>query len=91
MKFSVLTIFLLHKSPPYVVIDYDTSNNRWLFRGGFEVTLIQTISKHFNFTYEIINCNSDWGTELPNNSWTGIIGKIANKVYMRNRIVANYS
>jgi hypothetical protein len=63
-----------------VSLGYNYNNNNWFLSGGFEVKLIHTLSKHFNFTYSIINCNSDWGTEWPNKTWTGIVGKIANKV-----------
>jgi len=61
-------------------LDYEINNNRWLVSGGFEGILVQTLSKYFNFTYEIINCNNDWGIQLPNKTWTGIIGKIVSKV-----------
>jgi hypothetical protein len=49
--------------------------------GRYEGKLIQTMCKHFNFTYELIICNNDWGTQMPFKTWTGIIGKIVSEVY----------
>jgi hypothetical protein len=48
--------------------------------GGIEAKILLKMSQYFNFSYKIINCNYDWGILLPNKSWTGIIGKIVNKV-----------
>jgi hypothetical protein len=72
----------LHKSPPDVLLDYNTSDSKWVFSGGFEVELFKAMSDYFNFTYKIINCNSDWGIRLPNETWTGIIGSVASKVIL---------
>jgi hypothetical protein len=66
---------------PYVLLDFDHSNKTHILSGGYEGKLIQTMSKHFNFTYELIICNNDWGTQMPNKTWTGIIGKIVSEVY----------
>jgi hypothetical protein len=38
------------------------------------------MSKYFNFSMKIIECNNDWGIQLPNKTWSGIIGKIVSKV-----------
>ncbi len=62
-------------------LNYESSNRTWDLSGGLEVRLLESLSKHFNFTYRIINCNSDWGVLLENNTWTGIVGKVASKVY----------
>jgi hypothetical protein len=61
-------------------LDYDRKNNNWFFSGGVEAKLMQVMRNYFNFTYKIINCYNDWGIELPNKTWTGIIVKIASKV-----------
>jgi hypothetical protein len=55
-------------------------DNENRLNGGFEVELLNTMSKHFNFTYKMIDCKNDWGIQLPNKSWTGIISKIFSKV-----------
>jgi hypothetical protein len=68
------------KSPTYVFLDYDYNNHKWILSGGYEGKLIQTLSKHFNFTYKIINSYKNWGMLLPNKSWTGITGKLVSKV-----------
>ncbi|CAG2114560.1 unnamed protein product [Medioppia subpectinata] len=45
-----------------------------------EVKLFESLSKHLNFTYRIINCNSDWGVFISKNkTWTGLIGQIVAK------------
>ncbi len=62
-------------------LNNESSDGKWNFSGGLEVRLLESMSKHFNFTYRIINCNSDWGVLLKNNTWTGIVGKVASKVY----------
>ncbi len=61
-------------------LNYESSNRTWSFTGGLEVKLLESLSKHFNFTYRIINCNSDWGVLSANHTWTGIVGKVASKV-----------
>jgi hypothetical protein len=61
-------------------LDYNYSSHSWRLSGGYEAKLIQTLSDYFNFTHKIINCANDWGIQLPNKTWTGIIGKIVSKV-----------
>ena len=61
-------------------MDFENKSKQWYLSGGFDVYLIQCLSIYFNFTYQIINCNNEWGDRLTNNTWTGIIGKIVNKV-----------
>jgi hypothetical protein len=41
---------------------------------------LKSMNKYFNFTYKIIDCNSDWGIRLPDMTWTGIIGNVSTKV-----------
>jgi hypothetical protein len=65
-------------------LDYNTSDSKWVFSGGYEVELFKAMSDYFNFTYKIINCYSDWGIRLPNKTWTGIIGSVASKVILEN-------
>jgi len=59
---------------------YGTDNKTLVLSGGFEVRLFDAMRDYFNFTYQMINCNSDWGVLLPNNTWTGIIGNVHSKV-----------
>jgi hypothetical protein len=66
---------------PFILLDFDLINKTQILSGGYEGKLIQTMSEYFNFTYELINCNKDWGNQMPNKTWTGIIGKIVSKVY----------
>jgi hypothetical protein len=49
-------------------------------KSGLDVRLINELSKYFNFSMKIIECNYDWGIQLPNKTWSGIIGKIVSKV-----------
>ena len=47
---------------------------------GMEIEILKIFSNKLNFTYNTIDCNYDWGVLLPNKSWTGIIGQLAEKV-----------
>lgn len=67
----------------------DNKDNKWHFSGGYEVRLIEELSKFFNFTYDIINCDSDWGKQWSNSTWTGLIGKIASNVTNMHRMIKN--
>lgn len=41
-----------------------------------EVDLLSTVSKGANFTYHFVAPgDGQWGKELPDGSWTGMIGK----------------
>ena len=53
--------------------------------------LIDTLSKFFNFSYEIINCNNNWGTKLANNTWNGLIGLLTKEVSMRDSDASNWN
>ena len=48
--------------------------------GGFEITMLKELSKYYNFKFDLVDCESNWGVLLPNNTWSGIIGKVARKV-----------
>jgi hypothetical protein len=61
-------------------LDYDRKSNAWIFSGGVGVQLMQVMSNYFNFTYKIINCYNEWGIQLSNKTWNGVIGKIVSKV-----------
>lgn len=68
------------QSPPYVFMNYDQISCEWKLTAGVEVKLLQALSKHFNFTYQVIDCDNNWGVYISaNNSWTGIMGAIVTK------------
>lgn len=52
--------------------------------------LIETLSEYFNFTYEIINCHSQWGKFLPNKTWDGLIGLVSTEVSYKLLILIFY-
>jgi len=52
---------------------------------GIEENLINVLSKCLNFTYKLIDCHQNWGKKLANNSWTGVIGRVYEKVYKFNK------
>jgi len=61
-------------------LDFNKTSRIWSLKSGLDVRLINEMSKYFNFSMKIIECNSDWGIQLPNKTWSGIIGKIVSKV-----------
>ncbi len=62
-------------------MDFNETSRIWSFKSGLDVRLINEMSKYFNFSMKIIECYSDWGIQLPNKTWSGIIGKIVSKVH----------
>ena len=48
--------------------------------GGSDYRLLVTLAETFNFSYKVLDCDGHWGSLLPNNSWTGIVGKLASRV-----------
>ncbi|OTF81698.1 hypothetical protein BLA29_008376 [Euroglyphus maynei] len=49
---------------------------------GIEGKLLSTLAEYFNFTTSFIDCLDDFGALKSNGNWTGLIGKIFNKVNM---------
>ena len=54
---------------------------------GYEGEIVKIIAKIYNFTLDIIDCNSDWGFKLDNGTWTGIVANVMNMV---NRLSVKY-
>ena len=46
-----------------------------MFSSGIEVELLNALKQFFNFQYDIMDCNQDWGSYI-NGTWTGVIGKV---------------
>ena len=67
---------IIQQNPPYISMKYDYNINNWRLMGGSEYKLLQILSTVFNFTYSVVNCEEEWGTLLPNKTWTGIIGTL---------------
>ena len=42
--------------------------------------ILEILSIKLNFTFSLISSNLEWGRLLANNTWTGIIGKLASDV-----------
>ena len=47
---------------------------------GHEAQIIKSLQKVLNFTYDIIDCDMDFGNKLPDNQWTGILGQLQRNV-----------
>ena len=62
---------------PYVI--NQTFNDNYFIKGS-DIELLKTISKYYNFTNDLIDCNDLWGLPLGNGSWNGIIGQLMLKV-----------
>lgn len=70
---------------PYTHFKFDFVNKKWINDGrGVEAQLLYTLGQYFNFTFDLINLNYNFGRPLygENNeiSWTGLTGLIANEV-----------
>ncbi len=76
----LLNKLVYKQSPPLIFLDFNEKFRIWSLKSGLEVRLINEMSKYFNFSMKIIECNNDWGIQLPNKTWSGIIGKIVSKV-----------
>ncbi|CAG2120302.1 unnamed protein product, partial [Medioppia subpectinata] len=46
---------------------------------GTETPLLHTLSHYMNFTYDLIDCRFDFGIKYPNNTWSGLIGKLVSQ------------
>ncbi|XP_067671761.1 probable glutamate receptor [Haliotis asinina] len=48
---------------------------------GFGIDIVDHLAGIFNFSYEIVEPEDQlWGTELPNETWTGIIGMLQRQI-----------
>lgn len=68
---------------PYVRMKMNKTNNKPYLESGLDSKIIKTIQNRMNFTVDLVNCNRVWGIQLPNKSWTGIIGALHQKVSFR--------
>lgn len=62
---------------PFFNMSFDSG--KYVLHPSIEAKLLTTLSKMFNFTFEMIYAHQDWG-KFENNSWTGTIGFVWNKV-----------
>ena len=46
-----------------------------MFTSGTEVELLNALKQFFNFQYDIVDCNIDWGNYI-NGTWTGLTGEV---------------
>ena len=56
------------------------STNGYYPISGKDIMLFNTIAKHLNLTYEVVNCNGGWGIRPINKTWSGVVGKLQSKV-----------
>jgi hypothetical protein len=61
-------------------LNFNETSRIWSLKSGLDARLINEMSKYFNFSIKVIECNSDWGIQSLNKTWSGIIGKILSKV-----------
>ncbi|KAK7072318.1 hypothetical protein SK128_010299 [Halocaridina rubra] len=63
--------------PPSVVYAYDKDHNI-VRRLGVDMQILQTLAQARNFTPHFIEVSKNelWGFELPNGTWTGLVGKV---------------
>ena len=46
-----------------------------MFTDGIEVELLNALKQFFNFQYDIVDCNQQWGSYI-NGTWTGLTGQV---------------
>ena len=63
------------KDPPYSAI---SANNK--VPNGFEDEMFKILAKYFNFTYDLIDFNGEYGFQDDNGNWNGLIGGLINDV-----------
>ena len=51
-----------------------------LSKVGYELIILDIMSKILNFTYTLKDMNGDSGRYLSDGSWTGVVGQLATKV-----------
>ncbi|XP_064117842.1 glutamate receptor ionotropic, delta-2-like [Macrobrachium nipponense] len=63
--------------PPSVVYALDGDGNI-VSRLGVDMQIVKRLAKAMNFTPEFLEVPHDqlWGYELPNGTWTGLVGKV---------------
>lgn len=47
---------------------------------GIEYLIVKTFAMYYNFSINLISCHNEYGSQLKNGTWTGMIAKIANNV-----------
>ena len=57
---------------------YTKQNNNYCY--GIQCNLINYLARSLNFTYNVIIDTNGKGFQLPNNSWSGKIGKLFSNV-----------
>ena len=57
---------------------------------GIQCNLMKYLARSFNFSYEIIGVKDGPGYQLPNGSWTGMIGKILSNVSLSSSKIIIY-
>ncbi|XP_068201454.1 glutamate receptor ionotropic, delta-2-like [Palaemon carinicauda] len=63
--------------PPSVVYSHDENHNI-ASRFGVDMQIVKRLARAMNFTPEFLEVdhNELWGYELPNGTWTGLVGKV---------------
>ena len=46
-----------------------------ILTGGIEGQFLDALKSHFNFSYKVVDCNNNWGSNI-NGTWTGVIGQV---------------
>lgn len=59
---------------------YNRTTNEYTPYYGFDISLLNALGDYFNFKWKIDYSFNMWGYKFPNNSWNGLIGKVASKV-----------
>nr|XP_027205016.1 uncharacterized protein LOC113798651 [Dermatophagoides pteronyssinus] len=62
-------------NPPYSAIKLNSRSYN-----GFEDEMFNILAKYFNFTYDLINFNGEYGFIDDNENWDGLIGGLINNI-----------
>lgn len=73
-------------------VNYTSENGLVKFSGGYEVEILKILSAKFNFSYELLDCEQQWGSINADGTWTGVVGKLVNKVknYLESYTLNNF-
>ena len=49
---------------PYTFLEKDNITGETILTEGIEMQFLNELSKYFNFSYKIVNCNDTWGSNI---------------------------
>ncbi|XP_054721270.1 glutamate receptor ionotropic, kainate glr-3-like [Uloborus diversus] len=70
---------VVNESPPYLTLTTSKTGEH-MMESGPEAELLKTVREKLGFRYQILKPqDGEWGRQLPNGSWTGLVGMLNRK------------